>query len=257
METNIYLDAGHGGYDNGATYNGRKEKDDNLKLTQAVGKALRDKGIMANFTRVNDVYQSPGEKAQIANEDMADLFVSFHRSSSPVPNTYNGVEAYVYETGGDNEKLAKEITNNLEEAGFKNLGVHVNKNLTVLKKTKMPAILLDVGFVNTDSDNKIFDENFDKIVNAIVNAITASLGQREQQVAEEGADYTIQVGLFRNPENADNLVASLQADGYDAMIEPMGGYSAVLVGRFSNQEEAEKTEEKLQNGGYETFLIER
>ena len=121
----------------------------------------------------------------------------------------------------------------------------------------MPAIFLDVGFVNTDSDNKMFDENFDKIVNAIVNAITASLGQREQQVAEEGADYTIQVGLFRNPENADNLVASLQADGYDAMIEPMGGYSAVLVGRFSNQEEAEKTEEKLQNAGYETFLIER
>lgn len=254
---NIYIDAGHGGYDNGATYNGRKEKDDNLKLATAVGKALRDKGIETNYTRVNDIYQSPAEKAKIANEDDADLFISFHRSSSPVPNTYNGVEAYVFDTGGKNEELAKNITSNLAKAGFKNLGVHVNKNLTVLKKTKMPAILLDVGFVNTDADNKKFDENFDGIVNAITNAIIESLDQTEQKQEEETTDYTIQVGLFKTQENADNLVAMLQEEGYDAMLEPMGGYTAVLVGRFNTKEAAEKEEEKLENAGYETFLIER
>lgn len=254
---NIYIDAGHGGYDNGATYNGRKEKDDNLKLATAVGNALRDKGVETNFTRVNDIYQSPSEKAQIANEDDADLFISFHRSSSPVPNTYNGVEAYVYDTGGENEELAKKITDNLAKAGFKNLGVNVNKNLTVLRKTKMPAILLDVGFVNTDEDNKAFDEKFDDIVNAITNAIIESLDQTEQEKVEKDADYTIQVGLFKTQENADNLVAKLQDEGYDAMLEPMGGYSAVLVGRFDTKNAAEKMEEKLENAGYETFLIER
>lgn len=257
MENNIYIDAGHGGYDNGATYNGRKEKDDNLRLAIAVGNALRERGVEANFTRINDVYQSPSEKAQIANEDDADLFISFHRSSSPLPNTHDGVEAYVYETGGQNEELAKRITDNLEAVGFKNLGVRENKNLTVLRKTKMPAILLDVGFVNTDQDNKLFDERFDQIVNAIANAIIGMLESTHPEEGEKAREYAIQVGLFKNPENADNLVAKLQADGYDAMLEPMGGYIAVLVGNYTTPEAAAKTEEALQNAGYETFLIER
>ena len=47
----VILDAGHGGYDNGAQFNGRREKDDTLRLTLAVGQALRDRGVPVQYTR--------------------------------------------------------------------------------------------------------------------------------------------------------------------------------------------------------------
>ena len=68
MAYKIVLDAGHGGTDPGAIYKERKEKDDNLELTLAVGKILEDNGIDVVYTRTTDIYQTPFEKAKIANE---------------------------------------------------------------------------------------------------------------------------------------------------------------------------------------------
>ena len=66
MAYKIVLDAGHGGTDPGAVYNGRNEKDDNLALAQAVGKILEDNGVDVVYTRTEDIYQTPFEKARIA-----------------------------------------------------------------------------------------------------------------------------------------------------------------------------------------------
>ena len=82
----IMLDAGHGGSDPGAVYRERREKDDNLQLMMAVGKILEQNGIDVEYTRTTDVYQTPFEKAKIANESGADFFISFHRNSSPAAN---------------------------------------------------------------------------------------------------------------------------------------------------------------------------
>ena len=90
MAYKIVLDAGHGGTDPGAIYKERKEKDDNLQLTLAVGKILEDNGIDVVYTRTTDIYQTPFEKAKIANEAGADYFISFHRNSSPEENQYPG-----------------------------------------------------------------------------------------------------------------------------------------------------------------------
>lgn len=61
MAYKIVLDAGHGGTDPGAIYKERKEKDDNLELTLAVGKILEDNGIDVVYTRTTDIYQTPFE----------------------------------------------------------------------------------------------------------------------------------------------------------------------------------------------------
>ena len=68
MAYSIMLDAGHGGQDPGAVYKGRQEKNDNLKLALAVGEILKNKGIDISYTRTGDVYQTPFEKAQLANQ---------------------------------------------------------------------------------------------------------------------------------------------------------------------------------------------
>ena len=81
----VVLDAGHGGSDLGATYQGRQEKDDTLALTLAVGRLLaEDPDIDVVYTRETDVYDTPLVKARKANAANADYFVSIHRNSTPV-----------------------------------------------------------------------------------------------------------------------------------------------------------------------------
>ena len=60
-----------------------KEKDDNLALTLAVGKILEDNGVDVVYTRTEDVYQTPFEKARIANQSGADYFISFSPEQQP------------------------------------------------------------------------------------------------------------------------------------------------------------------------------
>ena len=105
-EYKIMLDAGHGGSDLGAVYNGRQEKDDNLQLMLAVGKILSENGIDVVYTRTTDVYQTPFEKAMLANQSDADFFISFHRNSSPKANQYDGVEVLLYDKSGIKYEMA-------------------------------------------------------------------------------------------------------------------------------------------------------
>ena len=72
MAAKIMIDAGHGGYDNGASYEGRLEKNDNLNLALALGDELERRGYDVEYTRTTDVYDSPARKAQIGNERGAD-----------------------------------------------------------------------------------------------------------------------------------------------------------------------------------------
>ena len=67
MPYSIMLDAGHGGRDPGAVYNGRQEKDDALALTLAIGELLQERGIDILYTRTTDIYESPYQKAMEAN----------------------------------------------------------------------------------------------------------------------------------------------------------------------------------------------
>ena len=116
MAVTVALDAGHGGYDSGAVENGRREKDDNLALTLAVGEILQRNGVDVVYTRTEDVYDSPVRKAQIANESGADYFISFHRNSSPISNQYSGVETLLYDENGVKADIARAINAELEEA---------------------------------------------------------------------------------------------------------------------------------------------
>lgn len=171
----IVLDAGHGGPNPGAVYNGRQEKDDALALTLAVGAILEDNGVDVYYTRTADIYESPYQKATEANATGADYFVSIHRNSSPYPNQYTGIETLVYNRYSEAARLAYNINAQLEQVGFVNQGVNERPNLVVLNSTQMPAVLVEVGFINTDADNQLFDEQFNAIARAIADGILQTL----------------------------------------------------------------------------------
>ena len=171
----IVLDAGHGGPNPGAVYNDRQEKDDALALTLAIGRILEENGVEVYYTRTADVYESPYQKATEANATGADYFVSIHRNSSPYPNQYTGIETLVYNRYSEAARLAYNINAQLEQVGFVNQGVNERPNLVVLNSTQMPAVLVEVGFINTDADNLLFDEQFDAIAQAIADGILQTL----------------------------------------------------------------------------------
>ena len=164
MSYSIMLDAGHGGRDPGAVYNGRREKDDTLSLTLAIGELLQERGIDVLYTRTTDIYESPYQKALEANAAGADFFLSIHRNSYPTDNTVSGVESLVYNKSGLKYTMAQNINEGLEALGFINLGVKERPGLVVLRRTQMPAVLVEVGFINSDTDNRLFDNNFDDIL---------------------------------------------------------------------------------------------
>ncbi len=167
----VVLDAGHGGANPGAVYNGRREKDDALNLAFAVGRILEDSGVDVYYTRTADIYESPYQKAMEGNEVGADYFVSIHRNSSPYPNQYTGIETLVYNRYSEAARLAYNINEQLEQVGFVNQGVNERPGLVVLNSTQMPAVLLEVGFINTDADNELFDARFNEIAAAIAQGI--------------------------------------------------------------------------------------
>lgn len=132
-------------------------------------------GVNVYYTRINDVYESPYQKAMEGNAVGADYFVSIHRNSSPYPNQYTGVESLVYNRYGRAAQLAANINRRLEQVGFVDQGVNEGTNLVVLNSTQMPAVLLEVGFINTDADNRLYDERFDEIAQAIADGILATI----------------------------------------------------------------------------------
>ena len=89
MPYSIMLDAGHGGRDPGAVYNGRQEKIDTLSLTLAIGQILQERGIDVLYTRTTDIYESPYQKAMEANEAGVDFFrkITLSRESNLLSTT--------------------------------------------------------------------------------------------------------------------------------------------------------------------------
>ena len=326
------LQPAHGGSDPGAVYKGRQEKDDTLDLTLAVGDILKKNGIDVYYTRTTDEYETPFKKATDANNSGADLFVSIHRNSSENPNQYSGVETLVYSDTGLKAEVARNINNQLEDAGFKNLGVDERKNLVVLKRTKMPAVLVEAGFINNDKDNYLFDEEFDSIAQAIADGILESIpsgrpgnttsnksnrtdnnnnssnnsnnnnssnGQMnnsgraasasidstamvnsippDNEVfsvpvsssnimpqcpcdnndydTENEALYRVQVGAYRNKDNADRMLNSLLMDGFPAFIIYEDGYYKVQVGAYRILLNAIKMEQRLRRFRYSTYIV--
>lgn len=251
----VMLDAGHGGFDNGAAFDGRTEKNDTLNLALAVGNILENNGVDVLYTRTTDVYQSPNEKANIANRSDASYFISLHRNSSEEPNTYSGVQTLVYADAGIPALFAQNINAELEKVGFTNLGTSVRPNLAVLRGTDMPAALVEVGFINTEQDNLLFDLKFPEVAQAIANGILNTIQGANVEVNEVD-NYSVELGLFMHHKNAQNLARSLQEDGYSCYIEPVNRCYRVGHGRFSDMEKAKVAQKQIFDKGYEARVIE-
>ena len=171
------LDAGHGGSDSGAVYNGRLEKNDNLRITLAVGERLVRSGERVLYTRTDDSTVDRTYRSTMANSAGATYFVSFHRNSASTVG--RGVEVYYY-TGLSAQSTAARMAAPVQDAlvacGFHNRGVK-QANFSVLRRTSMPAILVELAFINNEAENAKLDSEFDRIADAIASALLSFVGK--------------------------------------------------------------------------------
>ncbi|WP_053585526.1 N-acetylmuramoyl-L-alanine amidase family protein [Lysinibacillus contaminans] len=171
----ILFDYGHGGKDPGATFKGRHEADDVLVLGQAVAKRLRAARVVIDETRTSNVGVSLEQRVKMEWKKTYDFFISFHRNAFK-PEVGTGAEVYVYKTANSKSKpLAAKIQRALVRVGFRDRGVK-EADFYVLKHTRAPALLLEIGFIDNSADNKLFDLQFEAIVDGIANAIIEVTG---------------------------------------------------------------------------------
>lgn len=262
MATKIIIDAGHGGYDNGASYNGRLEKDDALRLALEVGKLLEQDGFDVSYTRTTDVYDSPIQKAMIANDSKADYFISIHRNSSPTPNQYNGVQTLIYDNSGIKKTMAENINTNLENVGYRNINVDLRPNLAVLRRTRMPALLVEAGFINSDTDNRLFDEKLNETAQAIADGIADTINAYSEAMSVNTPDtesenreaYSLLTGIFRNPKEAEAQLELLSEYGFSATVFEDDNLYPVKISSFESLEAARKAHDILLDYGMDSVI---
>jgi N-acetylmuramoyl-L-alanine amidase len=178
----ICLDAGHGGPGGkGAisTLDGRYESHDTLKLMLAVRDALQSYGdVTVVVTRDTDVEVDNGVRAQIANDANADVFVSFHRNSN-VAGDRGGIEGWIHSSNpSDSREVGERILSAMEKVGVvHNYGVksgtwdEPEANYKIIRLAEMPAVLLEVGYLNFQRDNDLFDRYYEEYAEAAAGAI--------------------------------------------------------------------------------------
>ena len=145
----VVIDPGHGGPDPGAIgIGGIRETDVVLEVSKTVKNLLSEKGVKVRLTRTNDVDLDLPPRVSIANNTNADIFVSIHANASRGKRRdINGLETFYYR-GWRGRLLAKRIQKQIliVSPGSPDRGVKQGR-FYVIKNTRMPAVLVEIGFL--------------------------------------------------------------------------------------------------------------
>ncbi|MDU2686951.1 SH3 domain-containing protein [Paeniclostridium sordellii] len=187
----VFIDPGHGGDDSGAPGLGSKNEDDlNLEVAMKVKKKLEAKNIDVKMSRESDEFIKLGERANMANQYGADVFVSIHQNSVDNAESVHGIETYYHPNKSMYELLAKDIQDNaINQTGAKSRGVK-SSNLAVLRESNMPSSLFESGFVtNLEEYNKLINPSYqDKLATGIVDGIETYL---KNNIQLDGQDLPV------------------------------------------------------------------
>ena len=163
----LCIDPGHGGSSTGATFNGVKEKDITLLVCLCLAKILEAEGHDLILTRSTDEYVSLKDRANIANGFAADSFVSVHCNADPDPDAdgmleAKGEEIWIYENSYHGRQFAEVLLPYVDEIipGHKSRGIKESAQMYVLRKTHMPAALVEIGFIDNVAESAALSQPF-------------------------------------------------------------------------------------------------
>ena len=182
----IYLDAGHNptNPNAGAEGNGYREQDLVYEIARQTAVILRQNGLEVRLSRPTPQTQlgtsnasSLAARVNDANSWGADYFVSLHTNASTITSA-SGSEAFVYTEASRSYPLAQNILTQLNlSTGLPNRGVSVRTNLYVLRRTRMPATLVELGFITNPGDADLMANQPQRFARGVADGVLAYLGE--------------------------------------------------------------------------------
>ncbi|WP_160136314.1 N-acetylmuramoyl-L-alanine amidase [Chryseobacterium sp. c4a] len=142
----IVIDAGHGGNDHGAVYGNFTEKNITLSIAKKIQKLSgKQDQYEVILIRNEDTYPSLSERTDLINTLNPEMVISLHVNTSPMEETKHGAEIYV-QNADESKKLAGKIYKKFKVRKIE------ERNFHILRETKAPAVLVELGFINNSSD---------------------------------------------------------------------------------------------------------
>ena len=211
--TSVVIDAGHGGKDPGAVGKKSKEKDITLKVAKMTGDYIKQNcpDVKVIYTRSSDVFVSLLRRAQIANENKADLFISIHCNANSSPQPY-GVETFVM---GEHRNAA-----NLEVAKKENASILYEENAQSDYggfDPNSPEAYIMLNFFQSEYKSASLD-----LAERIQNQMVKRVGRKDRGVQQAGflvlyktamPSVLVEIGFISNP-NEENFISSSEGQTY-------------------------------------------
>ncbi len=221
----VFIDAGHGGRDPGATRFDLKEKEPNLDIALRLKSKLEANGFLVVMTRTSDVYYSLDDRVNMANSSGADIFIAIHNNA--VFSEYaHGTETYWNPNGvsGSSQFASLVQSNVLQQTGRANRGVKT-ANFRVIKYTTMPAALVEIAFVSNPTENNLLKtaDFRERSANGLFNAIKTfsrgiekSTGNYSQSSDEVSSGFTIKID---EPASNSTISSNFNISGWSADLK--------------------------------------
>ncbi|MCF7791551.1 MAG: N-acetylmuramoyl-L-alanine amidase [Victivallales bacterium] len=167
----VVIDPGHGGKDCGAVGSKTKEKDIVLQVARRLSKILKKSGYRAVLTRNRDVFLTLSQRPAVTAKYNGDIFISIHCNS--VNSDAEGIETFIYTPQGTKStyggKTSGHENGNKYNKNNSRLGYCIQKYLTIMKTpdrglkhsrfkvlrlSSKPAVLIELGFVSSETEQK-------------------------------------------------------------------------------------------------------
>lgn len=233
--TKIYIDAGHGGTDPGASGNGLVEKNLTLSISKKIEEILKSdyENVQIMMTRDTDVFLSLTERTNKANAWKADVFVAIHINAAASPSAH-GFESHIYP---NTDAKTISFQNTMHSAILKAISSYKvedrgkeRSNFHVLRESHMTAILTENLFVTSPSDATLLKKSdfIEKVAQGHVDGLEKFFGLKKKTKADDSSPpsggtsdklYQVVAGTFADRDNAEAVVKKLKADGYESYIQ--------------------------------------
>ena len=185
MAIKVYIDQGHNPQNpnSGAEGNGLREQDLVYTIGVRLSEILRAGGLTTRLSRPSPTTQlgtsvatSLAARVNDANSWGADYFISLHTNASSV-TTASGSECFVYSEDSPAYALAENVAFQLNAAtGLRDRGVFTRPSLYVLRRTAMPAVLVELGFITNPFDAELMRSSPEVFAAGVANGLFAYLG---------------------------------------------------------------------------------
>lgn len=186
----IYLDAGHGGLDSGATYKNIKEKDINLEIVYKLKKILEDNGARVYLTRygdydlsipnaVNRKRSDLSRRANIINDSNCDLYISVHLNAD-TSSVWSGAQIFYDDVNENNKSLALIMQQEFKKNTSTKREYKLTNDMYMYKRIKQVGVLVEAGFISNANDRYILRQEWyqNKVSSIILNSVVKYFSQK-------------------------------------------------------------------------------